>query len=461
MRKLRSAAVIVLCAALLAGCGSSAGERRGSYSEKEEKEEKKAEDEKDKEAAEEEKGQEEAEEEAAPTEAPDEPENGYENPNTYRKAMMEALDGTWELHEGNNYIDPPDFLPDVLKFDSASGTAEYTMAYAAESAYFDFELSDAYPEAPGQYNLLTLTGTGSTEDFPYDISGQTDNYLIVIATNGMWDTLFIAPTGNGMSQFSYETLGPERCTEEGFWVFVRNEYENTRVGYVGMGPESAQYRNGHFYGIRYLDYGSECSIQEIEPVFTELEMEDGSIESVLACKWKDCDYPFNTVPYQLKGREQAAHSPTYSPVLVEAVTDADGKITEMTEYHLFAYGYFKESMNGAPDAGRDPAVYEETDLMYIGAWLDANDEMSTLTISAADPQTGGYKLDFFIYRLCNIEAYANIDGDKLVINQGTVNDYQDIRGILETDGGGIKVTITESDFDYLPAGTEMDFISPD
>ena len=55
-----------------------------------------------------------------------------------------------------------------------------------------------------------------------------------------------------------------------------------------MGPESAQYRNGHFYGIRYLDYGSECSRQPILP-----------------------------------------HIP---PVLVEAVTDADGKITEMTEY---------------------------------------------------------------------------------------------------------------------------------
>lgn len=87
--------------------------------------------------------------------------------------------------------------------------------------------------------------------------------------------------------------------------------------------------------------------------------------------------------------------------------------------------------NGAGPDVRDLMYYEKTDKVFLGTWECTSDPHSTLTIKEANPQTGGYYVDFFFYRLAHADGYANISGDKLSINQGSVNDDQDFRGIFE------------------------------
>ena len=116
-----------------------------------------------------------------------------------------------------------------------------------------------------------------------------------------------------------------------------------------------------------------------------------------------------------------------------------------------------EGPNGAGPDVRDPAYYRATDKVFLGAWECTSDMNSRLTIKEANPQTGGYYVDFFFYRLAHADGYANISGDKLSINQGSVNDDQDFRGIFERTQNGIRFTVTESGFNYLKPGDTFEY----
>lgn len=113
--------------------------------------------------------------------------------------------------------------------------------------------------------------------------------------------------------------------------------------------------------------------------------------------------------------------------------------------------------NGAGPSVRDPKYYEATDKVFLGTWECTNDPNSKLTIKEANPQAGGYYADFFFYRLAHADGYANISGDKLSINQGSVNDYQNFRGIFEKTQNGIRFTVTESGFNYLKPGDMFEY----
>ena len=113
--------------------------------------------------------------------------------------------------------------------------------------------------------------------------------------------------------------------------------------------------------------------------------------------------------------------------------------------------------NGAGPSVRDPKYYEATDKVFLGTWECTNDPNSKLTIKEANPQTGGYYADFFFYRLAHADGYANISGDKLSINQGSVNDNQNFRGIFERIQNGIRFTVTESGFNYLKPGDMFEY----
>ncbi len=113
--------------------------------------------------------------------------------------------------------------------------------------------------------------------------------------------------------------------------------------------------------------------------------------------------------------------------------------------------------NGAGPDVRDPKYYEAKDKVFLGTWECTNDIHSKLTIKEANPQTGGYYADFFFYRLAHADGYANISGDKLSINQGSVNDNQNFRGIFEKTQNGIRFTVTESGFNYLKPGDMFEY----
>ena len=117
-----------------------------------------------------------------------------------------------------------------------------------------------------------------------------------------------------------------------------------------------------------------------------------------------------------------------------------------------------EGPNGAGPDVRDSKYYAATDKIFLGTWECTNDMNSKLTIKEANPQTGGYYADFFFYRLAHADGYANIaEGNKLSINQGSVNDDQNFRGIFEKTQNGIRFTITESGFNYLRPGEIFEY----
>ena len=113
--------------------------------------------------------------------------------------------------------------------------------------------------------------------------------------------------------------------------------------------------------------------------------------------------------------------------------------------------------NGAGPDVREPKYYEAMDKVYLGNWDCISDPHSTLTIKEANPQTGGYYVDFFFYRLAHADGYANISGQNLSINQGSVNDDQNFRGIFEKTQTGIRFTVTESGFNYLKPGDTFEY----
>ena len=113
--------------------------------------------------------------------------------------------------------------------------------------------------------------------------------------------------------------------------------------------------------------------------------------------------------------------------------------------------------NGAGPDVRDPVYYAATDKIFLGTWECTSDMNSKLTIKEANPQTGGYYADFFFYRLAHADGYANISGNKLSINQGSVNDNQNFRGMFEKTQNGIRFTVTESGFNYLKPGDMFEY----
>lgn len=451
MKKARLVAAAVLSLAMLAGCTDNGGASRGGYEENTDT----TDEVKDPTPTEAE--PEPVIEEVTPTPTP---ETEPEGPKAYRASKEEIagyLEGTWLLHEGDNKIQPVDLLNDTLTFDASDMSATYHMAYAAEEAYYSFELLSPYDAVPQQYCMLRFTGKGSTDGFPFNNNGGSIDYLIMLANDEGCDRLFIQEMGNGISELGHSIMGEDRQVSFGCWLFERDWEESPKMGERGFNMGGVKRPNDSFFALQFSEYGDSCTLQEVVPVFEEFDLE-GSI-TARAAGYAFCDngYPFNAVVYEYADMEQWAHSGCYSPGLVEVYTNGDGEISNIIHYPYYAYGYFNQVATGAPDVSRDPAVYGDMDKEFLGSWISKDDGISTLDISQADPQTGGYHLVFEVYRLCGIEAYANIDmsGDKLSINQGYVNDIQRISATLERKGGELIVTVTESEFEYLPVGTVM------
>ena len=445
---------LLLCFVLLAGCTSDQGSSRGSYDA-------------DASATPTDKAPEPTEEpdkpdpvvEVSPTPTP-EAESGFTKAyHASKEEIAGYLDGTWLLHEGDNKIQPVELLNDTLTFDASDMSATYHMAYAAEEAYYSFELLSPYDAAPQQYCMLRFTGKGSTDGFPFNNNGGSIDYLIMLANDEGCDRLFIQEMGNGISELGHSIMGEDRQVSFGCWLFERDWEESPKMGERGFNMGGVKRPNDSFFALQFSEYGDSCTLQEVVPVFEEFDLE-GSI-TARAAGYAFCDngYPFNAVVYEYADMEQWAHSGCYSPGLVEVYTNGDGEISNIIHYPYFAYGHFNQVATGALDVERDPAVYGDMDKEFLGSWISKDDGISTLDISQADPQTGGYYLVFEVYRLCGIEAYANIDmsGDKLSINQGYVNDKLRFSATLERKGDELRVTVTESEFEHIPEGTVMIF----
>ena len=119
------------------------------------------------------------------------------------------------------------------------------------------------------------------------------------------------------------------------------------------------------------------------------------------------------------------------------------------------------SSNSAGSNVRDPAHFGATDKVFLGKWKRDNPQApkdpSWIAIKEANSQTGGYEVEIFFYRIADVKAYANIDGNKLSINQGTINGRFNFRGTIEKTSRGIRLTITESAFEYVKKGSVYEY----
>ena len=103
------------------------------------------------------------------------------------------------------------------------------------------------------------------------------------------------------------------------------------------------------------------------------------------------------------------------------------------------------------------------DKTYLGKWSGLKPGSqntktpNTITITKSNSQTGGYEVELFFYRIANATGYAKIDGNKLSINQGDIMGKK-FRGTIEKTNKGIRLTITESDFEYIKPGSVYEYI---
>jgi len=119
------------------------------------------------------------------------------------------------------------------------------------------------------------------------------------------------------------------------------------------------------------------------------------------------------------------------------------------------------SSNSAGSNVRDPAHFGAMDKVFLGKWKRDNPnhpkDPSSITIKEANPQTGGYEVEVFFYRIADAKGYATIDGNKLSFNEGAINGSFKFGGTIEKTGRGIRLTITESGFEYVKKGSVYDY----
>ncbi len=101
------------------------------------------------------------------------------------------------------------------------------------------------------------------------------------------------------------------------------------------------------------------------------------------------------------------------------------------------------------------------DKSFLGKWKRDNPKApkdpSSITIKEANPQNGGYEVEIFFYRIADAKGYANLDGNKLSINKGTINENFNFRGTIEKTSKGIRLTIVDSNFEYVKPGLIYDY----
>ncbi len=451
MKKSRAAVAMVLSAVILAGCtGDNAGSR-GEYDG--------SKDEKPTEAA----TEPEVTQAPTPTEIPVETPTPTQGTGKIRMSgyaltedeMMRRLDGVWDIKENFNLIEAPDSLNDTLSFDYSSRTAVYHMAYAAEEAYFDVSFDHDFDEAENMQNAVVLTCTGFSSGFPDEGLGSdafSAEFYVVISDYCM----FMKEMGNGLSAFTQYSLDYDRCNEDYWWVLYRDYDDEPEYEPAVFDRETEIKKDSHFYAFRFEDFGSEYQLMEVEAeTFDDISLY-GMPATAVAIRYSDNGHPFSMIPYKLYGKEQEAHSGFYSPALVEILTDKNGEVIFCEELPYYGLGYFSPApASGAPTVPRDELMYGGHDSIFLGEWeaLDG----STITITAADPQVGGYHAEISIYRLCQADAYLNMDGADLSINQGYINDEHELKGRLEGIRGGIRFTVTDTEFSLLEVGTVIDF----
>ena len=109
-------------------------------------------------------------------------------------------------------------------------------------------------------------------------------------------------------------------------------------------------------------------------------------------------------------------------------------------------------MDGAGPDERDPAVYGKFDELFLGAWKSTTETGTGVAITQADPQTGGYYLNFTFYGKggATASAYGDEYGGLCVYNGVPSSGGGEFQAYANSDGNTLSIFITWSDADMVP-----------
>ncbi|MCR5250968.1 MAG: hypothetical protein K6E50_10220 [Lachnospiraceae bacterium] len=399
-----------------------------------------------------------------PTEAEPDPLSGV-NGHVFSEREVESfLSGDWNMIPAGELIIDPDEHTDMLTFDTQNKALRYSKGNGA-SMLFSYTLSELYDELPGTAFILGIQAVsvdgGFCDDEEDRLSLVTSEYRFILrmSSNENWSVDYLLLS-------DYDALGSVQIPEvvfetgnsvlrnEGVWVFER--FNTETAGMSGESDEDLRIKDEVFYAYSWIEFGNSVMLQPVEVV--EVESFYGGPATCWACVLPDSADPLCMVDYPYSGKESEAHGGYINPVLYRVRTDSKGEVVVCEAMTPFLYGYYYPYMNGAGDDYRDPDYYGDTDDYFLGEWI-GTDGFNTLMISEENVQTGGYRIDLFLYRVAEASGYANITPDGLSINQGwfdagNLSFYAD----LERTRDGLRLTVTGSEHSDVEAGSSFDFI---
>jgi len=375
-----------------------------------------------------------------------------------QRELLDWLAGDWTLLTGGDLLGG-DLPVLTLTFESGRQNLYFTLGDTPEHAGAAFTFETLF-ERIGTDDLLHLEIDEVTEDVSQDadtLLGTTCDLQLLTARVADTDVLALREIGNDDSLLAMVLLGYERMAGDSFWVFARVTQEKPTP------PDEAQYdairkKGETFYAVRWLDFGDICYLQALDAAAYEEDWYGEMLPAVCYALSADENALVATM-YPVPGGADDTGAPpprAYLPALVRVTTDEDGAVVAQEDLPYLGYGiYLQEEMNGAGSDERDPAVYAETDAAFLGKWVCASPK-AQLIVSEAGAQTGGYALTLSMGFADVAQAYANIDGEGLSINQGSIMERYGFGGTLRQTANGILFTVTESEFGPITAGTSWE-----
>lgn len=393
-----------------------------------------------------------------------------------KNMMKYYLDGSWDLMTTGMPIQDPEKTPDILTFDSTNEKMRFTRGKDSEYAEFSFTLDDLFSEIGGTSNLLKLEGTEVSDNFSESCNllvGMTDHYQIVLANVQGVDMLMLRPIGNGDSLFGAEGLGFDTQINE-FWVFCKHNdsegYVETKMDNVISINQKLLLKDKTFYAFRWLDKGMEVYLEPLDAAETTLNLYGDDVAS-LCYNYRNNEFSMSAVAYSVENGQDLLHSGRFNPGLVKVTTNANGEIVSILDCEYYIYGYYYSSgrevtgqidgtgkyPGGLDDDGRgpderDPAVYGKFDELFLGAWKSTTETGTGVAITQADPQTGGYYLNFTFYGKggATASAYGDEYGGLCVYNGVPSSGGGEFQAYANSDGNTLSIFITWSDADMVP-----------
>ena len=387
--------------------------------------------------------------------------------------LMEYLAGTWKLYpKGERSYEPYA----ELTF-GAEGDVTYFRLFDGAVCQGTYIIDEYVIDGADRLELMELQFTNIPEDFTPEYENmslrQTDtqDYMyFYLSDSVLFDRLALYYSGNGGYSYTGDALfnihnmvleEEQLLPEDDYppvnapWIFVRDREKDTY--------EWPELRNNTDFFAYFWDtdvYSVE--LQYMNPLLITDPYGYGTDERRLAFTYDGVPQTV-TYNYSPEVSEYVVNSESgqYLGRVYKVFTDENGCIVNLIPTVYLDNGYYDELNAGLVIDGADArgSFFAETDQLFLG-YFDSESGEIGLTIEEADPQTGGYQLHFLIWDVGYFDGYANVDGDHLTINQAEDGSGDWLYGEIYSVENGVRLVITESESNLVPAGREYVLTKP-